>query len=370
MIASLRVAGFKLFRDTTLPKLGNLNLFVGENNSGKSCLLEAINLYGGHAPVWDLVQTAAGRSEEGLRAWDAVELTEEGTSLLHPVFDLFYRGGQAPTREFIIEKVGDASPLRVRCLPHRTARDEQGFIRYVPLTEEEPTPPEGTEIALAVLRGDRQVGLLTRRRLPMMRSRAAVSEKVPNEDASVVALLPANGFSNAKAASMWDALVQGPGQELVLDWLRMLDPRIEDLAYISGRWDARSRMALLKFRGQGRIPLRSMGDGLTKLFHIAIAVASASKGILLIDEFENGLHWSVQERLWIAVARASYEFGVQVFSTTHSRDCIEGFTSAVRAGDPDNAAVYRLERKGDDVLATNLPLINLDAAMREHEEVR
>src|ERR1039457_2350851 len=64
MIDSLHVAGFKLFRDTTLPKLGRLNLFVGENNSGKSCLLEAINLYAGQIPVSDLVQTAAGRSEE------------------------------------------------------------------------------------------------------------------------------------------------------------------------------------------------------------------------------------------------------------------------------------------------------------------
>jgi hypothetical protein len=368
MIASLHVTGFKLFRNTTLPKLGRLNLFVGENNSGKSCLLEAINLYAGQVPVADLVQTASGRSEEGLRPWDAANLTEEGTSIQHPIFDLFHRAGQTFAREFIIEKIGDANPLRVQWLPHRMVRDEQDFVRYVPLAEGDATPPDGVEMALAVFRGDRPVGLLTRRRLPMLRSRIAVSEKVLNEDASAVAFLPANGLSSDKAASMWDALVQGPGQELVIDWLRMLNPLIEDLAYIAARRDA--RMALLKFRGQGRIPLRSMGDGLTKLFHIALAVASASRGVLLIDEFENGLHWSVQEKLWIAVAKAAGEFGVQVFSTTHSRDCIEGFTSAVKGGRPEDASVYRLERKADDVLATNLPLINVDAAIREHEEVR
>jgi len=47
MIESLHIAGFKLFRDLTLPKLGRVNLFVGENNTGKSCLLEAIALYAG-----------------------------------------------------------------------------------------------------------------------------------------------------------------------------------------------------------------------------------------------------------------------------------------------------------------------------------
>jgi hypothetical protein len=368
MIESLHVAGFKLFRDITLPTFGRLNLFVGENNSGKSCLLEAINLYAGQIPVTDVLQAAAGRSEESLRPWDPVELTEEGTSIRHPIFDLFHRAGQAFTNEFVIEKIGDTSPLRVQCLRHRTIRDEQDFIRYVPVTQADVISPDGIEMALPVYRGDRHVGLLTRRRLPMLRSRTGVGEKFLNEDALSVAFLPANGFSNEKAASMWDALVQGPGQELVLDWLRMLDPRIEDLAYVAARRDG--RLALLKFQGQGRIPARSMGDGLTKLFHIALAVASASKGVLLIDEFENGLHWSVQEKLWVAVARAAREFNVQVFSTTHSRDCIEGFTTAVKSGGPNDASVYRLERKGDDVFATNLPLLNVDAAMREHEEVR
>src|SRR5579862_5822060 len=110
MIESLHVAGFKLFRDIKLPRFGRLNLFLGENNSGKSCLLEAINLYAGHTPVSDVLQTAAGRSaEETLRPWDPVDLTEEGTSIGHPVFDLFHRSGLTFTKEFVIEKIGDTS---------------------------------------------------------------------------------------------------------------------------------------------------------------------------------------------------------------------------------------------------------------------
>ena len=366
MIESLHVSGFKLFRDITLPRLGRLNLFVGENNSGKSCLLEAINLYAGRTPLTDILQTAAGRSAESLRPWDPVALTEEGTSITHPVFELFHRAGF--TKEITIEKIGDSSPLRVLCLPYRRVTEEEGFVRYVPVNQGDAIPPEGIEIALPVYRGDRYVGLVTRRMLP--RGRIQFVEKSPNEDALSVSFLPARGFSDHKAASLWDAMVQGPGQELVLQWLRLLDPRIEDLAYVAGRLGSSPRLALLKVEGQGRIPLRSMGDGLTKLFHIALAVASAPKGVLLIDEFENGLHWSFQEKLWIALARAAREFNVQVFCTTHSRDCIESFAAAVKDAGPDGASIYRLERKGDDVFATDLPLLNVDAAMREHAEVR
>jgi predicted ATP-dependent endonuclease of OLD family len=50
MIPSLHISGFKLFRDLELPKLGSLNLFVGKNNTGKTCLLEAVELYASSSP--------------------------------------------------------------------------------------------------------------------------------------------------------------------------------------------------------------------------------------------------------------------------------------------------------------------------------
>ena len=127
MIESLHVSGFKLFRDITLPRLGRLNLFVGENNSGKSCLLEAINLYAGRTPITNVLQTAARRSREILRPWDPVDLTEEGTSITHPVFELFNRADSRFAKNILIEKIGDSNALRVQCLPHRIVTDEEGF---------------------------------------------------------------------------------------------------------------------------------------------------------------------------------------------------------------------------------------------------
>ncbi len=239
-------------------------------------------------------------------------------------------------------------------------------MRFVPIRQGDSV--EGIEMVFPVCRGDREVGLVTRRRLPLPRHQTLVSYKVLNGGAASVAFLPASGLSDEKSSAMWDALVQRPGQELVLGWLRILDPRIEDLAYVSAGQDA--RIALLKLRGKSRIPLRTMGDGLTKLFHIALAVASASQGILLVDEFENGLHWGVQEKLWLALADAARKSNVQVFATTHSRDCIEGFAAAVKTAALDGASIYRFERSADDVCAVELPLLNVAAAMREHAEVR
>src|SRR6266404_3767971 len=133
MIESIHISGFKLFRDTTLPKLGRLNLFVGENNTGKSCLLEAIGLYAGRTPARDVLQTAAERSADALRPWDSDGITDEGSSLTHPVFDLFQRTGRKTMPFFIIEKIGDSAPLRVECQLHKVVTSDDGFRRYVPV---------------------------------------------------------------------------------------------------------------------------------------------------------------------------------------------------------------------------------------------
>jgi predicted ATP-dependent endonuclease of OLD family len=60
MIPSLHISGFKLFRDLELPKLGSLNLFVGKNNTGKTCLWEAVELYASSSP-WDILRVASRR---------------------------------------------------------------------------------------------------------------------------------------------------------------------------------------------------------------------------------------------------------------------------------------------------------------------
>ena len=370
MIDSLHIAGFKLFRDITLPKLGRMNLFVGENNTGKSCLLEAIGLYAGRNPVVDILQTASLRSAEPLRPWEAGGWYEEGIALRHPVIDLFHRKESALYllhRPIVIETiVGDPNSLNVSCQIHDVVVDEEGRRRYVP------TPPGHvsvgvSELVIPVLRGTKQVALITRQHLPLPLGTPDLGT-LGDGRAQIFAYVPASGFSDEKAASLWDQLIQGPGQELVLYWMGLIDSRIQSLDYIAGR--GTERIAILKIQGEGRIPLSSMGDGLRRMFHIGLAAATASKGVLLIDEFENGLHWRVQRELWAALGRASLGFDVQIFATTHSRDCIEGFVSAGKEQGISDAKVYRLEREGDEIYAVDLSLINVEGALHVNSEVR
>jgi predicted ATP-dependent endonuclease of OLD family len=76
------------------------------------------------------------------------------------------------------------------------------------------------------------------------------------------------------------------------------------------------------------LPLSLMGDGTRRLLAILSAVFDMKNGILLLDEIENGFHYSSLKTLWKAIGRAAQEFNVQIFATTHSYECIEAFAKS------------------------------------------
>jgi hypothetical protein len=379
MIPSLHISGFKLFRELDLPKLGSLNLFVGKNNTGKTCLLEAVELYASSSP-WDVLRVASRREPDAAQRkkpdwFDPFEFEES----LRPLLNLFHREHGRLFKSYIRLSAADAeSNLVLRCEP---------FLDD--LLEMEAMTSESERIESISHR--RHLGHLLGRGFELVRGKrkskphfferylrmpSPPDESIKEEgwlhpDAATAAFLPARGFSSSDAKRLWDKASLADKDELLLDWLRFVEPEVRDLRYIS---DPESGVDIpyLKIDGErGRTPLASMGDGLTHLFHIGLAMANASGGILLIDEFENGLHWEVQEQLWNALFEAANQFGVQVFATTHSNDCIQAFAEARKNRLISGASfVYRLERKGDDISAHEFSTQGLEAALRQGIEVR
>jgi AAA15 family ATPase/GTPase len=86
-----------------------------------------------------------------------------------------------------------------------------------------------------------------------------------------------------------------------------------------------------------------MGDGVLRILQLVLGIYPATNGILLIDEFENGLHFSIQEQLWKLIFELAKTLDIQVFATTHSWDCIEAFTHAAESTQ-DNAMLIKISQ--------------------------
>jgi len=79
----------------------------------------------------------------------------------------------------------------------------------------------------------------------------------------------------------------------------------------------------------GALPLSYMGDGFKKAFYLFLAVYCCKDGVLIIDELETGIHYENQQAVWQMLLSASKEFNVQLFISTHSYEMLEYLQKAI-----------------------------------------
>lgn len=125
--------------------------------------------------------------------------------------------------------------------------------------------------------------------------------------------------------------------------------------------------------GKISVPLKYMGDGLSKVLHILLRIRASENGILLIDEIENGLHWKTQTILWRAIILAAVENNVQIIATTHSRDTIKALSEVCEEeksliGD-DEIRVFQLY-KNDKNFSETLDEKTIKGMIKNNYELR
>jgi hypothetical protein len=154
--------------------------------------------------------------------------------------------------------------------------------------------------------------------------------------------------------------------------LQVISEDIQAISVIGSdaRGGSRPRTAIARSsRCPSRVPLRTFGDGVNRLFGIVLSLCNARNGVLLVDEIENGLHYSVQSDVWRAIFRLANDLDVQVFATSHSWDCVQAFQVAASESSQDGVLV-RLSRLEDQVVPTLFSEKELEIVTRDRIEVR
>ena len=124
-------------------------------------------------------------------------------------------------------------------------------------------------------------------------------------------------------------------------------------------------------KGQERpVPLESLGDGAARIFGIALAISNSQDGFLVIDEAENGIHYTIQADFWKTVMQSAYANNVQVLATTHSWDCIVGFAQAAVQLQEVDGIVFRIDRIDDWMRAVEYDEDDLQVVARQRIEIR
>jgi hypothetical protein len=122
-----------------------------------------------------------------------------------------------------------------------------------------------------------------------------------------------------------------------------------------------------------RVPLSQAGQGIYRMVAILSELLGQKPHVCLIDEIENGLHHTVLKQVWRGIAEISSTLGIQMFVTTHSRECLEAasqvFFDEDQNGEKD-FAVIQLMRVKDQVIGKVLNESRVDAAIENDIELR
>ena len=368
---SLEIVGFRAFEKLQINRFGRVNLIVGKNNVGKSSVLEAIRLVADRGSPSTIMNILRNREE--LRGGDEMDGMDDAINSVSSLF--FGRApfdGSNPPMAQIGPLQGDAERVTLSLVPVFRSVDDEGrvFVREWDLTQGENV--DESLPALLVSCGENRSLLPLDRfvRISPATPRWRLSKEM-DDRVMPYTIVSANDSSDQHSASSWDRITLTSLEGDVLDALRVIEPSVERLSLIgqgAGRSVTRTFLAKLATVDQP-VPLKSLGEGMSRILHIALSLVNSKGGFVLIDEIENGIHYSVQESMWRMVFEVATRLGSQVFVTTHSWDCLSAFQEVAKQH-PEEGVLIRLERRSEGIVAVEFDEEELAVVTREEIEVR
>lgn len=367
ILDSIDVRGYRAFGDLRVERFGRVNLVVGRNNSGKTSLLEAVRLYtqrGVPAVLWDILQ-----AREELSPGVETDPEATGPERLALAYEQLFHGRESSRESPHVFSIGpsgasEQETLRVKLAWVADTQLPPGLADQ--LLDQMPGP------AGASARPVLSVKLRSFTFEYVLESRLVRSLRLPRAeapDATRTVHVPPNGVTRRVLGRLWDEVALTSVEDDVVDALRLVAPGVERLTLVGDR--GAGRIPVVRVGGYSRpVSLGSMGDGMNRVLGIVLSLANARDGALVIDEFENGVHYTVLPDLWRLVFRTAQRLNVQVFASTHSWDCIQAFQLAAADDSHEEAALVRLEASARGVRSTVFGEDDLAVVTRQHVEVR
>lgn len=318
MLDHIHIENYRLFKELDIPKVGQVNLITGKNNSGKTTLLEALRI---------LVNNTPRTQPNSLDIFDLIIQERGEKDAYDNIFEAFKR------LYYKWERIS----------PHKT--------NSIIINDLKVNIDPSQELTLSI--NERDI------------AKKNISTSFSRYDRSIY--IPAN--FNLTNARLWKNIELTDKEDKVAEILRIIEPTIVRVSINERDESAKVRLA----NAPKPLPLKNFGEGMNRLLTIALGLVSAENNLLVIDEIDLGLHHSIQSLLWEIVFQKAKELNVQVFATTHSSDCVQAFSFI--ANKPEYAGLgnyIRLQRSKKDsgIIAVDYDMEQLENSLDLNLETR
>lgn len=303
--SEIEINTFRRLKNVHLPKLTRINLFAGINNSGKTTVLEAVKLL---------------------------------ASLNNPreFIDLVKRRAKMPTNQVEMEWFIEQIP----------AADLRGTFQEKPISlilEKENSTVEDETYYLQsacfnILAEDKKISSTTHffEKYPQ-RTEGKTSSLCPSVFSSPFSGLDPELLRNCHSQSL-----KGGSKQTIIKFItEHIDSGVQGIEL-----DENDRFTVVHKYISPNPDLTKFGEGIQRIFKIGLLFAGAKNGIVIIDEFENAIHASILPKLVKLVYDLACQFNVQIFLSSHSKECIDAFTQCPDLPLTDFSAYGLVEQNG------------------------
>ncbi|MCH7614987.1 MAG: AAA family ATPase [Nitrospinae bacterium] len=347
MLRSFEISNFRGFESLDFKNIERLNLIAGKNNAGKTALLESIWFASAGINPGLALTVNAFRGLENFALSPDPKAEQPWDTIFHGYDrnkEIFIKGTHEKEEEI---------KLKIKTEPlHAISADVEGKGNTSDALVFEFSDRDGSEPKIISLwfEGGQP------KRTPLLPA------PIPS-----IFLSARRPVGPAEDASRFGVLSVEKGEEILIESLKCIEPRLTKIAAIPKPVGT----ILHGDIGTNRLmPLPLMGEGIVRLTTILLAIASAPDGVVLIDEIENGLHHTVMPKVWEAIGKMSDRFYTQVFATTHSLECIQAAHQTFKGAVAYEFRVHRLDRNESVTTLKTYDQDTLDAAIEADLEVR
>ncbi|MGL2538702.1 AAA family ATPase [Helicobacter pylori] len=365
MIQSVCIKNFKNFEDTQIDGFTKLNIITGQNNAGKSNLLEAL---------YYLVGKSMHPCTNVLEIYDNIRkepLTSESKSLM------FY--GLDTEKEIQIVTTLDNNQtldLQIKFI----ASENQKVIesQIIPITEQTQI---SSQLNFTLKKNNEEIyndhlNIAKVPNFPPIPNQSGYNRQFKNFDPNQLQkLLP---FESAviipsdvayRQAHMIQAVSKicsnNQLEEELNKHLNQFDNNIQAISF-----NTNNQLKLKVKNIKEKVPLSVFGDGLKKYLHIVSTFMADNAKTIYIDEVENGLHFSRMGLLLkniIDFINNNKDGNLQVFMTTHNQEFIEILDQVIKEKDfAHQTKLFCLEQYNGSIVAEPYYGENLSLYFKNH----
>ncbi|NES64358.1 MAG: ATP-binding protein [Okeania sp. SIO2D1] len=361
MFKCITVQNFRCFEEITIDNIERVNLIGGINNVGKTALLEAIFLLKSLNALEIPFQLNFNRGVVQPQTFDVEEICEW----------LFYNKQVSKAIKIkIVDKNEEDSELIL-------SLNKALSPRLFPLSPRANSRKTIKDLKLEFKKiGQKILGFTTFLTLDQEERMRIEIQQDEEQEINEIELFPPSVFlssrlrvspkDDAEIFSQFEAINQ---QNEIIEILQIVEPRLKRLAVLV---TGGIPMIHGDIGADYLIPVSLMGEGMGRLLSIILSIMNAKEGTVLIDEIENGIHYSVMEKVWQSIAVATRKSNTQLFATTHSYECICAAHQAFSNSELYDFRYFRLEREKETNIIKSLTYDkdNIETSLELNLEMR